>query len=518
MSNSYWAKRKSQRMWEHMQRAEDTADEISKLYLHASRYLNHEIEGIFDKYKAKHKLSTLEAKQLLNSLEDPTSYQEMLNRLKAGVKSDEKEELIKMLEAPAYRNRISRLEKLQSDVDMMMKSIYQQEKDFNTTNYINVAHDAYYKSIYDIQNFTGYGFSFNQLDPITVDKFLHSKWSGTNYSDRIWNNTHALAKDIKEQLLMSMITGKTEKEIALEISNKYSAAAFNSKRLIRTESNYIAEELEALSYEECGAKKYIFLATLDLKTSETCRELDMKTFLLKNREVGVNCPPMHPWCRSTTIIGMNDKVLKGLQRRARDPETGKNYIVFGNTSYKEWFAEQEKKYGADKVSVFQKKVKNLSSDKKQLERYSNVLGKENVPKSIEAFQELKYNDSDKFKVIRTNYNDEIRKEIIRSEKTPKNIHQGKQDKHIKGTANYIEGKSYLTISNDEIQELVNKYAGTGEILRDKKGRWKHQEVINTDKIVGVDIDNRTNDEYETTSFKIHYGKQGVHIVPKRRKD
>lgn len=91
---------------------------------------------------------------------------------------------------------------------------------------------------------------------------------------------------------------------------------------------------------------------------------------------------MHPWCRSTTIIGMDDKVLEGLQRRARDLETGKNYIVSGNTSYKEWFTEQEKKYGADKVSVFQKKVKNLSSDKKQLERYTKALGKENVPKSI----------------------------------------------------------------------------------------------------------------------------------------
>lgn len=90
---------------------------------------------------------------------------------------------------------------------------------------------------------------------------------------------------------------------------------------------------------------------------------------------------MHPWCRSTTIIGINNKVLKGLQRRACDTETGKNYII-GNKSYKEWFAEQEKKHGVDKISVFQRKVKNLSSDKKQLERYTKVLDKENVPQSI----------------------------------------------------------------------------------------------------------------------------------------
>lgn len=371
--SEYWKGRKTQRMWEHMQRAEDTAEEISKLYLHASQYINNNINGIFDKYAAKHKLSKLEAKQLLNSLEDPTDFQAMLNRLKAGVSSDEKDELIKMLEAPAYRSRINRLEKLQSDIDVMMHSVYRQEKDFNTVNYTNVAHDAYYKSIYDIQSLTGYSFSFNQLNPVTVDKLLHSKWSGINYSERIWNNTQAVAKEIKEQLLMAMITGKTETEIAQEIANKYSTASMYARRLIRTESCYIAEELEAQSYEECGAKKYIFLATLDIKTSEECRELDMKTFLLKEREVGVNCPPMHPWCRSTTIIGMDEDVLKGLQRRARDPETGENYIVDGNTSYKDWFADQEKKHGADKVDTIADEI--VQSNPKNIKQIQQISKK-----------------------------------------------------------------------------------------------------------------------------------------------
>lgn len=112
---------------------------------------------------------------------------------------------------------------------------------------------------------------------------------------------------------------------------------------------------------------------------------------------------MHPWCRSTTIIGMNDKELKGLQRRARDTETGKNYSVSGNTSYKDWFTEQEKKHDADKIEILQNKVKNLSYDKKQLERYSNILGKENVPKNIEAFQEMKYNDSNEYELLKDLY-------------------------------------------------------------------------------------------------------------------
>lgn len=109
---------------------------------------------------------------------------------------------------------------------------------------------------------------------------------------------------------------------------------------------------------------------------------------------------MHPWCRSTTIIGMNDKVLKGLQRRARDTETGKNYTVSGNTSYKDWFAEQEKKHGADKVDVFQKKVKNFNADRVLHEKYLSSSVQKYVPRDIQKFQDLKYNNSDEFTLLK----------------------------------------------------------------------------------------------------------------------
>ena len=112
---------------------------------------------------------------------------------------------------------------------------------------------------------------------------------------------------------------------------------------------------------------------------------------------------MHPWCRSTTIIGMDDKVLEGLQRRARDLETGENYLVSGNTAYKDWFADQEKKHGADTLKTFQDKVQNLNADKWQLKKYTDALGEDNVPKSIEAFQEIKYNDNKEYGLLKDLY-------------------------------------------------------------------------------------------------------------------
>lgn len=109
---------------------------------------------------------------------------------------------------------------------------------------------------------------------------------------------------------------------------------------------------------------------------------------------------------------------------------------------------------------------------------------------------------------------EEHKEFIKSDEQPKTIEVGKQGKHILGHNNYIEGRSYLTISLEEAQELVNKYAGTGILELDSKGNWKNREVIETDKEIGVNVSIIDGSETKTNSFKIHYSKKGTHIVPK----
>lgn len=76
------------------------------------------------------------------------------------------------------------------------------------------------------------------------------------------------------------------------------------------------------------------------------------------------------------------------------------------------------------------------------------------------------------------------------------------------------GPSYLTISDEEILELTQKYSGKGRIKYNRKGEWNSQETILTnDKIVGVVVDNRNGISVETSVFKIHYSKDGIHIVP-----
>lgn len=132
------------------------------------------------------------------------------------------------------------------------------------------------------------------------------------------------------------------------------------------------------------------------------------------------------------------------------------------------------------------------------------------------FQLILNTDNGKIKEIR---------EFIRSEAQPKNIDKGNQDKHIEGTNNYKQkvvglrskgqyGPSRIALNLIEIQQLIDKFVGTGEIRTRRSGEWNHQETIyNNDKIVGSVVNNLNGKEVTTSVFKIHYSKRGTHIVP-----
>ena len=109
----------------------------------------------------------------------------------------------------------------------------------------------------------------------------------------------------------------------------------------------------------------------------------------------------------------------------------------------------------------------------------------------------------------------IRKEI-RSDPARLIINQEKQARHIKGSDGYTPGRSYVTVSNDELQDIVEKYAGTGEIQRSARGVFMWKEIVTLDNPIGVSINPETLEEIPTNRIYIHYSKTGSHVVPTAR--
>ena len=103
--------------------------------------------------------------------------------------------------------------------------------------------------------------------------------------------------------------------------------------------------------------------------------------------------------------------------------------------------------------------------------------------------------------------------LIRSDDTNKAINKGAQNKHIPSSKGYIKGRSYILGDLDDVQELVNRYSGTGEIKLTAKGEWANKEFVVADGMIGMVVDPETGDATSTKRFSIHYGRKGTHIVP-----
>lgn len=90
------------------------------------------------------------------------------------------------------------------------------------------------------------------------------------------------------------------------------------------------------SYENCGIEKYRFLATLDEQTCPICGKLDGQTFCIKDKKIGVNCPPMHKGCRCTTVAAFDNYLP--LARAARNPITRRSEMI-PYVTYSEWIKQ-----------------------------------------------------------------------------------------------------------------------------------------------------------------------------------
>lgn len=360
-NQKYWERRKAQQMYEYMDEAEKVSAELERVYKQASMYIQKEAQKIFDKFQSKYDLTRVEAELLLKNRKTPQDI-EALRRL---LQEDKKNvELLKEYESQAYKARIDRLSNLYGQLDSIVLPMIAAERSKNILLYEKLAEESYYQSIFDLQQYSGYGFNFKALDKKTIKKVLDTRWSGKNFSQAIWDNTHALAESVKKEILINLLTGRPLREAQQAIDNEFGKGYNKARRLVRTESAYVCNQIQRESYKACGIEKYIYVAILDLKTSLICRGLDKEVFPVSEAKVAVNYPPMHPWCRSTTIAYVSKDVLAKMKQSAIDPATGKRITVPGDMTYKEWYD----KYVKQKVAFTSSKESSQKSEASEQEQ------------------------------------------------------------------------------------------------------------------------------------------------------
>ena len=89
-----------------------------------------------------------------------------------------------------------------------------------------------------------------------------------------------------------------------------------------------------------------------------------------------------------------------MARRARNPETGRTETVPANMTYKQWYDQKVK--GHPDAELNEKKIKHQSADKKQYQRYKDVF-KDDAPKTLDDFQNMKYGKPEKWEFVKLDY-------------------------------------------------------------------------------------------------------------------
>lgn len=372
--------------------------EVDKSFRRAISTVESDLEKWYNRLAVNNEVSLLRAKQMLNDKELQEFKWTVEEYVKYGEKNAITQEWLKELENASAKAHIERLEAIKIQLQNQVKVAYGNLEDGLSTTLGKIYENSYYHTGYEIQKGINVGSSMAAIDNDKIGKAIKRPWAtdNNNFSSRIWKNKQQLINNLNTNLTQSIIRGEDPQRAINNISRIMNTSKSNVGRLVMTEAAFISSSAQKDCFNKLDVEQYEIVATLDTKTSEICRELDGKVFDMKDYQPGVTAPPFHCWCRTTTCPYFDDEFTQGEERAYRDADGKTQYLE--DMDYDEWY----KKYVSndEKYKYKETAEKNRASDKQQYESYVDVLGKENVPKNLNEFQDIKYNNSDEYDIMK----------------------------------------------------------------------------------------------------------------------
>lgn len=437
----------------------------------ARRSLEKEINAFYARYATNNKVTLAEAQKTL-SLSELADFRGDLKAFRKLAKQSIGTFNLQ-LENLSVKARITRLEALLAQCDAVLQNCYQQQRALIEDAAGALAQEQYLHALYDIEQYTGFQFPFSQLSNARVAKMLAMPVQGVDISSALWRQDFDTGYQIRRVLNNMFTTGRPPQDFAKELQRiigrrdaegNLTGKTYEAYRLLYNESSHVSEQAKLAAYEDDGIDELVIDATLDSKTCHDCSPRDGKVVKTSEAVEGVTVPPFHVNCRCTTVAYIPE--AQGAftsTRAARDPETGKT-VRAKVESYENWRAGLENRIGADKLATAEKMAKNESADFSQYQKYKAIFGKD-APKSFASFQDLKYNDTEKWAEIKASKQDML------NSKSFEDI-QG-----LKGKLGDKETRIWYDAHDKRIPDLIDTTRSTEEQARqahELRNRYRSQ--------------------------------------------
>jgi len=370
-SNTYWRDRELEWKKKRLKDEKQYADEIQEIYANMMDSVEKEIESFFVRYASKEGITMSEAKKKVSNI-DIKAYQRKAKKyVKEKNFSDEANEQMRLYNLAM---KVNRLELLKANIGLELVAGHDELKSYTGDK----LEGAYLEEIKRNASILGNTVIDNAKMAKTV---ADSSFKNATFSERIWVNQDQLKNSLSSVLSSALIQGKNPREFIPQIRKKFDVSRCNAERLLRTEIARVQTQAQAESYEANGIDEYEYVACGLKDVCPLCKEVDGKTFKLKDMEIGENAPPMHPNCHCATAPHSDrkeyEKWLDGLAN-------GDHSLRFD-----EWKERQSDKSKSFLMSKVKSKLAEASNDKRYADLSTEWKNDFNI-EIDESVKELNY--------------------------------------------------------------------------------------------------------------------------------
>lgn len=370
-SKTYWRDRELEWKKKRLKDEKQYADEIQEIYANMMDSVEKEIESFFTRYTNKENITMAEAKKRVSNI-DIKAYQRKAKKyVKEKNFSDEANEQMRLYNLAM---KVNRLELLKANIGLELVAGHDELKSYTGDK----LEGAYLEEIKRNASILGDTVIDNAKMAKTV---ADSSFKNATFSERIWVNQDQLKNNLSSVLSSALIQGKNPREFIPQIRKKFDVSRCNAERLLRTEIARVQTQAQAESYEANGIDEYEYVACGLKDVCPLCKEMDGKTFKLKDMEIGENAPPMHPNCHCATAPHSDRK----------EYEKWLNGLANGDHSlrFDEWKERQSDKSKSFLMSKVKSKLTEASNDKRYADLSTEWKNDFNI-EIDESVKELNY--------------------------------------------------------------------------------------------------------------------------------
>lgn len=334
-SSKYWQDRFIELEQQLEQMAGKSFRDIQKVYTKAIADMDKELAAWYQRFADENGMTYAQAHQLLTSTEIKRFRLTLNQFLTEARKRKKSDTWRKKLENAYISLRVSRLQALEVLLEGYAEQVFDKEHNLFLESLKEQYTEGYYHTAFLLQKGVGVGHYLGGIDERKLSAILAHPWApdGKNFSTRIWEHKQKLVKTLNTEMTQAVLRGEDYRRATATVAKRMHVAQSSAGRLIMTESAFLSAKSHQDCFQELGVEQYQFIATLDNRTSEICRDMDLKVYPMSAFRPGTTAPPMHCYCRSCTAPYFAD--AKDENRIARGQD-GKTYMVPADMSYHEW--------------------------------------------------------------------------------------------------------------------------------------------------------------------------------------